>query len=285
MAAGKREDHNVFPSSQEEAARLRHLNSLVQRALGGLPDLSRRKHILDLACGPGGWTLDVGAAYPEQQIIGVDNDPLMIRIAQEQALVAGKDNSSLPNVSFQHMLLTPPFPFESDTFDYIHTCGLASFLSRVSWPDFLVESFRLLRPGGTISCTEAELPVTSSAAFERYCTLIAQAYRLSDRNLSGGVRAIGVSAALPYLLRLAGFQHVKVRPAFLDFSADGHEHRSVLQNAVVALRLLQPFLIGASVTTLSEIEALYLQALEDMHAEHFVGSLVLFLVQGEKAVV
>jgi len=240
--------------------------------------------MLDLACGPGGWSFDVGAAFPGQQVMGIDSDPLMIRIAREQALVAGKDSSPLPNVSFQHMTLTPPLPLESAAFDFIHTRGLASLLSKESWTGLLRDCLRLLRPGGRLSCTEAELPVTNSSAFERCCALIAEACRRAGKNLSGGARTVGVAATLPRLLRVAGFQRVDVHPVFLDFSADAVEHAGMLQNVVVALRLIQPFLLDWGVTTTEEIEQLYLQALADLRAETFAGSLVLLSIEGAKAV-
>lgn len=284
MAAGQFEDRNIFLSTEEEAARLRHLNGFLNRVLGGLPDLSSHGRILDLACGPGAWALDAGVAHPGLQVVGIDSDPLMIRIAQDQALVAGKDNSPLPNVSFRHMTLAPPLPLESSAFDFIHAWGLASVLSKQSWAGLLGDCLRLLRPGGQLNCTEAELPVTSSPAFERFSALIAEAYRRAGKNLSGGARTVGVSAALPRLLRLAGFQRIEVHPVFLDFSADESLHDGMLQNAVVALRLIQPFLLDWSVATPEEIERLYQQALVELRGETFAGALVLLSIKGEKAV-
>lgn len=282
--ASQLEDRNIFPSTEEEAARLRHWNGFLHKALGGLADFARHGRILDLACGPGSWALDVGLANPGQQVLGIDGDPLMVRIAQEQALVAGKDSSPLANVLFRHLPLVPPLPLEADSFDCIHARGWASFLSRESWAGFLRECLRLLRPGGLFSSTEAELPVTSSPAFEAFCALIAEAYRRAGKNLSGGARTIGVSSALPRLVRLAGFQRVEVRPVFLDFSADASLHAGMHQNAVVALRLIQPFLLDWDVSTAEEIERLYQQVRSELSAETFTGSLVLFLIQGEKAV-
>jgi SAM-dependent methyltransferase len=277
------EDRNIFLSTEEEAARLLHWNGVLHRVLGGLSDLSGYERILDLACGPGGWALGVGGADTGKQVMGIDSDPRMLRIAQEQALVAGKDNSPLPNVTFRLMPLTPPLPLQDSAFDFIHARGLAAFLSRESWAGVLGDCLRLLRPGGRLSCTEAELPVTSSPAFERLSALIAEAYRRARKNLSGGTRTIGVSAALPRLLRLAGFQGVEVHPVFLDFSADASLHAGVLQNVVVALRLIQPFLLDWGVTTTEEIEPLYQQALVELRAETFAGSLVLLSIKGEKA--
>jgi SAM-dependent methyltransferase len=281
MAASQFENRNVYISTEEEAARLRHWNGLLHKALGGLPDLARHRHILDLPCGPGGWAFDVGQAYPKQQVLGIDSDPLMVRIAQEQALVAGKDSSPLANVSFRHMPLVPPLPLEASSFDFIHARGLAALLARENWAGLFSECLRLLRPGGLVSITEAELPVSSSPAFEAFCALIAEAYRRAGKDLSGGERTIGISA-LPQLVQLAGFQRVEVRPVLLDFSAGANLHAGMHQNALVALRLIQPFLLDCGVTTAGEIERLYQQLRGELSVETFTGSLELFLIQGEK---
>ena len=283
MAAGRVEDRNIFLSSEEEAARLRYWHGFLNRALGGLPDLSGYTRILDLACGPGAWAIDAGVAYGRQQITGIDGDPLMIRIAQEQALVAGHDSSPLPNVLFRQMPLVPPLPLTSESFDFIHAQDLASFLSRESWAGILGECLRLLSPAGMLACTEAELPVTSSPACERFSALIAEAYRRAGKNLSGGARTVGVSAALPRLLRQAGFQQVEVHPVLLDFSADESLHVGMLQNMVVGLRLIQPFLHEWSGGSPEEIDGLYQQALAELRAETFTGTLLLVQIKGEKA--
>lgn len=281
-----REDRNVniFPSTEEEAARLRHWDGFLQKALGGLADFAGHGRMLDLLCGPGSWALDVGLAYPEQQVLGIDSDPLMVKIAREQALVAGKDSSPLANVSFRHMPIVPPLPFAAGSFDFIHARRWASFLARESWQGLLEECLRLLRPGGQFGSTEAELPSTSSPACERFSEMIAEAYRRAGKNLSDGAREIGVSSALPRLVRQAGFQRVDARRISLDFSADASLHAGVRQHEMVTLRLIQPFLLAWGVSTGEELERLYEQARRELHEETFNGSFVLVLIQGEKAV-
>lgn len=275
-------NRSVFPPTEVEAARLRHLNSVLSRIQEGLPDLAGSPRILDLACGPGSWVFDAAKAYPHLQVVGVDDVPLMIAIAKEQALSSGSNAMPLPNVAFHLAPELAALDFADGAFDYIHGRRLAPKLTRNTWPALVKECLRLLAPGGIAQFTEWELPVTSSPACERYLELIAQAYHLVGKTLSGGARALGTSAALPHLVRFAGFSPVQCQTTLLDFSTDCPEHADVLQNAFVALRHIQPFLLAWDLAGSAEIEQLYQQAMTEMRAEDFTGGLLLLTVRGKK---
>src|SRR5215470_15992610 len=70
-----------FDSATEIARRLQQ-DRLIIRATGGLcvehPDLSQVKHILDIGCGPGEWALELAFAYPESEVVGIDQSRSMI---------------------------------------------------------------------------------------------------------------------------------------------------------------------------------------------------------------
>lgn len=273
---------DVFPSTEAEAARQRHLNSMLNRALGGLPDLAAYARVLDLGCGPGSWVFDVAQVYPLHRIVGIDSDSVAIAVAREQALSAGRDSLPLSNVSFELVDDLAQPGAAAEAFDFVRACLLSAKLARADWTNLARESLRLLRPGGLFLITDCELPVTSSFACERFSDLIAQAYHLAGKSLSGGTRSIGITAALPHLLRTTGFRQVTCRVSVLDFSTDGPEYAAMLQNMAVALRFIQPFLINWGVTTSVEIELLYQRAVMEMRAGDFNGSLLLLTVQGEK---
>lgn len=275
-------NHSIFPHTEAEAARLGHLHTLLSRILGGLPDLARYPRILDLGCGPGRWALEAANSYPLQQVVGVDDVPLMLTIAEEQALVAGSNAAPLSNVAF-HLApeLTRLDFFKDGAFDFVHACRLLPKLRRDTWPALLRECWRVLAPNGTAQFTEWELPVTSSQACERYFEVIGQAYHRAEKALIGGSRSLGVLAALAHLARSAGFT-VQCQTTLLDYSADSPDHADVLQNTRVALRHIQPFLLALGLLGSEEIGQLYEQAVVEMQAEDFVGGLIVLTVQGEK---
>src|SRR5713226_4502678 len=70
------------PESPAEMARLINQGRQLTQAMGGLfvgmPDTSGLHNVLDVACGPGGWVLDVAFAHPEIEVAGIDISKTMI---------------------------------------------------------------------------------------------------------------------------------------------------------------------------------------------------------------
>src|ERR1019366_1006311 len=155
------------PESVAEMTRLIQLDQFTTRAMGGPleehSDPSHLRHILDLACGPGGWVLDVAFDYPEIDVMGVDISETMIRYA-----IARAQSQQIPNASFGLMNITQPLDFADESFDLVNSRFLVGVLTRTAWPAFLQEGQRITRPGGIIRLTETEhggLGLTNSPAF------------------------------------------------------------------------------------------------------------------------
>src|SRR5581483_214109 len=72
----------IDDKSGAEMARLLDQDRLMTREMGGLfperEDLAGISRILDVACGPGGWTQEVAFAHPEIDVVGVDISSAMI---------------------------------------------------------------------------------------------------------------------------------------------------------------------------------------------------------------
>src|SRR5207248_1297596 len=125
------------------------------------PDLSGIHRILDVACGPGGWPLEVGHAYQDIEVVGIDIDPGMISYATEQARAA-----QLDNVFFQVMNALDPLDFPDAFFDLVNARFMVGFLPTTAWPTVLGEFLRITRPGGIIRLTEQEWTGCSSSSYE-----------------------------------------------------------------------------------------------------------------------
>ena len=81
----------IFPfESSEEPARLLIQDQIITQAMGGaqtgLDDVPEHASILDLACGPGGWVLDVASARPDVQVCGIDINKATTDDAQERVV-------------------------------------------------------------------------------------------------------------------------------------------------------------------------------------------------------
>lgn len=259
------------PESPAEMARLINLDQFITRNMGGplvgIADPSSLHTIVDLACGPGGWVLDVAFAYPEIDVAGVDISQTMTSYASARARSQG-----ITNASFGVMDIKQPLDFSDNTFDLVNTRFLFSVLQRDEWAAFIDECTRILRPGGILRMTDMIDPaITTSAACERRMQLSFLAQSRLGYGFSPIGRTVGVTSVILSLLRNAGYQDVQHAAYALDFSHGTDAWANVYRDAEVVGRLLQPLLINSGVTTEEEAEQLYQQMLIEMHADDFCG--------------
>ena len=99
--------------------------------------------VLDVACGPGGWVLDVAFAHPDIEVAGVDISTVMIDYANARA-----SSQQIPNASFGSMDINKPLDFSDASFDLVNARFINGVLRKENWAPFVAECTRLLRPGG-----------------------------------------------------------------------------------------------------------------------------------------
>jgi len=72
------------PESSETMAWLLNADKVLTKGMGGTlseqSNLSGIKRVLDIACGPGGWALEVAREHPEIDVTGIDISESMIRL-------------------------------------------------------------------------------------------------------------------------------------------------------------------------------------------------------------
>lgn len=263
----------------EAALRLNHHRILTSH-LGLFPSLLAKRfqqnRILDLACGPRGWTLDVARTYPAVQVVGVDHCEPMIVHARELAVVG-----EIPNLQFQVMDIRQPLTLPDGSFDLVNGRMLSRVLVPSEWHTVLAECQRLLRPGGVLHVTEAEWDISNSAAFERYSDLCLRAFQRAGYAFSPQGRTLGITAVLRSFFQQGSYCRIHSRPAIIDSSARMPAHDAVMQELFVVFRLIQPFLVQMDVVGQQEIEALYQQVFLDMQREDFCCISYLLTVWGE----
>ncbi|HLZ58820.1 MAG TPA: class I SAM-dependent methyltransferase [Ktedonosporobacter sp.] len=198
-------------SNQEELQRLHLQDQLVTVVLGGsLPeqaDPTQFRRVLDMACGTGGWLIELAHTFPEiSQLIGVDSSKRMISFAHAQA----EARQVSARVEFRLMDAFSLFAFSDDLFDLANLRFALSFLRTWEWPQVLRELRRVTRGGGIIRLTEADLPDQStSPALLQLCSLLAQAYNQAWKYFRPQAR--GVAADLAGLLEQQGLHNVQTR--------------------------------------------------------------------------
>ncbi len=280
-------DGNTYifdPESPTELARLINQDVLTTRAMGGsfsglLPQQIDGLHqVLDLACGPGSWVLDVAFAFPDIEVAGIDLSRSMVEYADARARSQG-----LTNASFGVMDITRPLDLADESFDLVNVRFVGGVLLREHWAPFIAECTRLLRHGGILRLTEAvDWGAGTGPAFEQMAGLLNQAAWRLGYGFSPDGRTLGLTPMLPRLLRTAGYQHIRLQAHVMEQSAETQSWADCYRNYEVAYSLLQPFLVKAGVILPEDLSRLYQQMLIEMHYDDFCALWHFTSVWGEK---
>jgi ubiquinone/menaquinone biosynthesis C-methylase UbiE len=285
MSAEQSPNDSTYMLSTESAAemaRLMHQDRLLTKGMGGLfperNDVPTMRLILDVACGPGGWVLDVAHHYPDLEVVGIDISNSMIEYAQAQARV-----EQLGNVRFQIMDAMKPLHFPDNTFDLVNARFLVGFLPKAYWTMFVQECLRITRPGGVIRLTEFDEPgTTNSPAFEEWKAITFRAVSQAGLPSSPDGRHFGITPLLDHFLHKAGCQNIGQRVHVINFSLGSEAHKVMYDNCMVAFKLVQPFLIKLKVITQEEADQKYERMLQEMWAEDFCALWYYLTVWGQK---
>lgn len=268
--------------SGAEMARLVEQDQLITRAMGGtLSEFAHLTHletVLDIACGPAGWALELARQLPDTTIVGVDFDRKMLDYADAQAKLQGSKN-----VTFRMMDVRGPLDFANDSFDLINARFLFGFMPKEGWSSLVKECYRVLRPGGTLRLTEGEGSLSPKSANERMYALFSQSIWSAGLSFSSSGRTITIAPLLRAFLQEVGCIHIREMPHLLNYSAGTEGHRGWCQNVTIGFRLLQPFLVNEGHTTAEEFESLYVQMQEEMNADDFLALFFFLTALGQKS--
>jgi ubiquinone/menaquinone biosynthesis C-methylase UbiE len=278
----KESTYFIDPEDALETTRLMHQARLITKNMGkffpGNIDLSARGDILDIACGPGAWALDVAFEYPEARVVGIDISDAMVRYANAQAL-----SQNLQNVSFEEMDVLKGLDLHDQSFDIVNARLLASFMPRTAWPLLIQECRRILRPEGIICLTEAnDFGITSSPACEQLTELAMRAMYRAGLSFSER-RTLGITPVLGRFLQDAGFRNIQYEPHIVDYSAGSEAYSGWYHNFAASFHLMQPFIVKAGVAAQDEVERLYQQALVEFRHKDFRGHWFYCSIWGEKS--
>lgn len=267
-STGSGHGYVIDAENAAEMARLMHQDQLLTQELGGLVtepiDLSAVFQVLDIACGSGGWLLDLAATYPHLRGVGIDISQLMTDYANSLATSKG-----LSNVEFQVMDATKPLDFPDNSFDLVNARILTGFLSTQQWPALVQECYRIARPGGVVRLTEVEWGITNSAAYDTMTGWAAFGNAQAGHSFSPHGRVFGTTPMLKHFLRRAGLQNVQHRAYAVDYSAGATAYEANVQNYLIFYKLFQDFLVQMNVATRDVVQQVYQQMEREMQAEDF----------------
>ena len=269
-------------SSQEELQRLQLQSDLITAALGGVlheqSEPTRFHRVLDVACGTGGWLIELAQTYQTiSQLVGVDISKRMISAAN----AAAEARQIQDRVTFRVMDALHLVELSEDVFDLANLRFAVSFLRAWEWPQALREIQRVTRSGGVIRVTESDLPdQSSSPALLRLFSLLAQAYSHAGKFFQP--QANGVSDKLADLLEQQGIRNIQIHTYRPEVRAGTVSGQLFFADMKYLFRTNLPFL-RKWVTVPDDYEDLYEQMLREMQQPDFIVTNQTIVAWGSKA--
>jgi ubiquinone/menaquinone biosynthesis C-methylase UbiE len=268
------EQHLIDPASGAELMRQSRLHQLLSLHLAGalLPSLSDASHMrrmLDLACGPGDWALELAYASIKRKVLGIDVCPAAIAHARMQARALG-----LENVRFEVRDLLRPWQGAEASFDCINGRFLNACLQPHAWPQVLAQCRHALRPAGIIRLTECLAGESSSPACEHLSLSYASALCKQGLRCTPAGRSLSSREDVPLdvLLQEAGFQVLRQQKLELDFSVGMAAYPEVVEQTRIFFQLVKPFLLRSGGLTEEIYEQMFCRACMELLDDSFSGS-------------
>ncbi|KAI9316250.1 S-adenosyl-L-methionine-dependent methyltransferase [Dichotomocladium elegans] len=200
----------VLPDDAKEDERLNEQHLALKLAFGSNfdapveQDLEAGINVLDSACGPATWTVEMAKTYPNSKFYGIDISPRF------------SEDSKPENCEFILHNIIDEFPFEENHFGFIHQRLVTLGIRKVDWPKVLENLKRILKPGGWIELTEySYLKMENPGP----CHEIALDLSLKMITPAGLDNDLGSNLA--GLLSDAGFTNIQPRPVDVPVNHSG----------------------------------------------------------------
>lgn len=253
-------------NKKEELNRLTIQDRMVTTAMGGVlpeqPDPTVFSRVLDVACGTGGWLIEVAQTYPQMSLAGIDISRQMIKYAQTQA----EDHQVDDRIEFHVMDALGTLDFPTASFDLVNLRFGMSFLRTWDWSTTLRELLRVTRPGGVVRLTEGEATAQSSPAHMRLCKEILCALFRASHLFEQ--ESTGLINHLPRLLDQSGCKAVQTKTDAIEYRAGTAEGEAFYKDTKLAFQTLHPFIKKWGDPT-QDYRAIYRQALDEIRQPGF----------------
>lgn len=228
--------------SEQELARLTIQDKMLTASMGGVlseqDDPTRFHSVLDIACGTGGWLINVAQLYSTiSRLEGIDISRRMIEYAQAKAQTQGVDG----RIEFHVMDALRLLEYPDDTFDLVNLRLGSSFLRTMEWPKLLTEMIRVARSGGVVRVTDGEIGnKSSSAASRRFFDMLLCAMDRSGHLFTP--TPAGVNDHLTTLLTKWGCEQVQSKEYTVEYRAGTEAGEASYEDTQYLFKTARPFL-------------------------------------------
>ncbi len=267
-------------SSADERTRVEIQDTMITNAMGGvLPeqsDPSQLRRVIDVGCGTGGWLIELAKTYPAiELLVGADISIDMITYARENA----RTQQVSDRTEFHVMDALRMIEFPEEHFDLVNQRFGLSYLRTWDWANLIQKYQRVIRPGGILRITEGDVcGETNSPALTQLYDLARSAFYRAGHMFTP--ERTGVTSELPNLFQRFGLLNTERRSVLVHYSRDNPYLETFIEDMCLGFHTILPFL--RKWTSLPEnYDAIYQQALHEMHDPDFTADLELVTVWGE----
>ena len=149
--------------------------------------------VLDLGCGTGTFAIMLKRTHPETEVLGIDPDPDIVRMAERKAARSGAE---IP----LKIAGAEALPFDQGIFDLVASTLVFHHLPPGIKRAALRELLRVLRPGGRVLILDFGRPDGPMQVVLGYAAAFLDGWTTTMENIAGKI---------PDLMREAGFTEVR----------------------------------------------------------------------------
>jgi len=164
-----------------------------KKALVEQAKVKTNHRVLDLACGTGTLTILLKAAAPQAEIIGIDGDPKILKLAKEKAQKGNFEIKFDEAMSFD-------LSYADESFDRVVSSLFFHHLTREKKLENLREVKRILKSEGELHVADWRLPANSAMKFLSRFIQLLDGFETTADNFAG---------LLPKFIAEAGFEQVE----------------------------------------------------------------------------